>query len=201
MDRSLPTIYYKRNDMAKFTRRAIFDAFLELLREKSLDKITVKEIIETAEINRNTFYYHFQNIDDLLEKTFQDASDTFREESNPDRTFYEEYVRTAEYLQSHKEAILHVYDSKSQDVLSQYLDSAISHFVGRFVVKAAEGTRLSQAGIDYITYFYTYAFIGATLRWVEDRMPDYRDDLNRTIAESFEATIDPMIQMYIKGHS
>lgn len=45
--------------MAMHTRGAIIDSFWVLLNEKSLDKITVKDIIELAEINRNTFYYHF----------------------------------------------------------------------------------------------------------------------------------------------
>lgn len=42
--------------MSKFTKLRIMDTFLELLNKKSLDKLTVKDIIETAEVNRNTFY-------------------------------------------------------------------------------------------------------------------------------------------------
>lgn len=44
--------------MFKFTRKAIIESFMELLQKKTLDKITVKEVIESAEINRNTFYYY-----------------------------------------------------------------------------------------------------------------------------------------------
>lgn len=45
--------------MSKFTRKRIMDAYLYLLNKKSLDKLTVKDIIETADVNRNTFYVNF----------------------------------------------------------------------------------------------------------------------------------------------
>lgn len=57
--------------MSKFTKQRIIDAFLCLLNQKSLDKLTVKDVIERAEVNRNTFYYYFEDIYDLLRAVFQ----------------------------------------------------------------------------------------------------------------------------------
>lgn len=186
--------------MSKYTRKAIIESFMELLKKKSLDKITVKDIIESADINRNTFYYYFQDIYDLLENTFKDESARFQSESVPDSTFYEEYVRLAAFCIEQKEAILHLYNSKSRDVWHRYLETAIEGFVSRFVKKAAEGTTLSKEGEYYITVFYTYAIIGATIQWVEKQLPDNKEDLISTISASFEATIQEMIRSYIAAH-
>ena len=49
----------------KKTRRAIQKAFIALLREKPIEKITVKEIAERAEINKTTFYSHYETLDAL----------------------------------------------------------------------------------------------------------------------------------------
>ena len=73
--------------MSKHTQQAMIDVFMALLKEKSFDKITVKEIIEWAEVNRNTFYYHFLDINDLLEAAFQQESVKFREESRAENDF------------------------------------------------------------------------------------------------------------------
>ena len=54
--------------MSKYTQGAFIDSFWMLLEEKSLDKISVKDIIETAQINRNTFYYHFDDISSFYEE-------------------------------------------------------------------------------------------------------------------------------------
>ena len=46
---------------------AIAYALKELVEEKSLNKITIQDIAEKCGINRQTFYYHFPNIIDLVE--------------------------------------------------------------------------------------------------------------------------------------
>ena len=52
--------------MPNFTRNAIIASFLKLLEERPLNKITIKDIVEDCGINRNSFYYHFQDIPALL---------------------------------------------------------------------------------------------------------------------------------------
>ena len=48
--------------MPTFTKAAIKATFISLLNKKPLNKITVKEIVEECGINRNSFYYHFDDI-------------------------------------------------------------------------------------------------------------------------------------------
>lgn len=46
----------------------IKNALLSLMREKSFDKITVTDIVDRAEINRGTFYAHYKDVRDVLDK-------------------------------------------------------------------------------------------------------------------------------------
>ena len=50
------------------TRQLIRDAFIELLQELELEKITVNRIAERATINRVTFYLHYRDIPDMIDK-------------------------------------------------------------------------------------------------------------------------------------
>jgi AcrR family transcriptional regulator len=50
------------------SRKLIRQAFLELIQEKPVEKITVTDIIKRADINRGTFYAHYQDIRDLMEQ-------------------------------------------------------------------------------------------------------------------------------------
>ena len=66
----------KKTDLrVKKTRRAIRSAFLELAKEKPIEKITVKELAERAEINKATFYSHYETIYALIDELEQEATD------------------------------------------------------------------------------------------------------------------------------
>ena len=53
--------------MSQITKRALASALKELLEHKPLNKITIADITEQCGVNRQTFYYHFQDIYALLE--------------------------------------------------------------------------------------------------------------------------------------
>ena len=53
--------------MPNFTKRAIKETFLRQLNQRPLSKITVKDIVEECGINRNSFYYHFEDLPALVE--------------------------------------------------------------------------------------------------------------------------------------
>ena len=58
--------------MANFTRRAIKDTFLKLLNQRPLSQITIKDIVEDCGINRNSFYYHFEDLPALVEEIVEE---------------------------------------------------------------------------------------------------------------------------------
>ena len=53
--------------MAAATKQIIRDSFIRLLNEKPFSKITVRDIVDDCGINRNSFYYHYQDIYSVLE--------------------------------------------------------------------------------------------------------------------------------------
>ncbi len=50
----------------RYTKKALQDSLIELMKEKPISKITIKELCETADINRTTFYSHYADQHDLL---------------------------------------------------------------------------------------------------------------------------------------
>lgn len=181
-------------EVAKFTKKAIMMCFMELLEEKQIDKITVKDICENCEINRNTFYYYYCDIYAVLTEVFEYEKEKVLKELDENSTFYDEYRRYASVILNNKRAIIHIYKSKSNYVLSEYLETVTMNFVERFVRKKAENALLPERDIDYITKFYSYSIIGHTMKWIEEGLREYDNDLLKKIANTFDNTIDAMIQ-------
>lgn len=63
----------KCDPRVRYTQTIIKKAFLELLQQKPMSKITVREICDRAEINRSTFYKHYLDCYDLLDKLKEEA--------------------------------------------------------------------------------------------------------------------------------
>lgn len=59
----------KNNRRVRFTRSALREALIDLILEKPLVAITVKDICARADINRSTFYLHFKDVTDILRTT------------------------------------------------------------------------------------------------------------------------------------
>ena len=97
------------------TRASIIAAFSQLLEERPLNKITVKDIVDRCDINRNTFYYHFQDLyaviewiccKELMEEVDVDGDITFEEwlrklmeTMEADRAFYKKLANEIEWKQ------------------------------------------------------------------------------------------------------
>ncbi len=185
--------------MAKQTQKFIMSTFMQLLESESLDKITVRDIVEECEINRNTFYYHYSDIYDLLDDVFRVETEKFMSEDvDENTTFGEEYERAARFVLKYKKAILHIYDSKKRDVLQNYLETLAFSFISRFVKKEANGYGLPDEDIDYITGFYTHAIVGNTLGWIKRKLPSGQEKFIARTAGTFNATVKDMIRQCLE---
>ena len=107
--------------MSGQTRIAIRDAFLKLLSERPLSKITVRDITNECGINRNSFYYHYPDIPTLIEEIFsEELSRIIRE--HPNISSLEDCVITAaNFASQNRQVIRHIYSSTRRDLFEQYM--------------------------------------------------------------------------------
>lgn len=179
--------------MSKFTKQAIRNACLELLEEKPFDKVTVKDIVMRCELNRNTFYYYYRDIYDVLEDIFCEEREQLRARHAEDRTFYEAHLAASRIILQHKSAVMHLAKSRHQDILMDYLVNVIHDFVRPFVEKRAEHAALSERDIQYIVSFYSCAIVDYTHHWIMDGMKEDGEELLERLSDTFELTIDTLI--------
>ena len=180
--------------MAQFTKKAILDSFVELISERPFDKITVKDIVTRCGVNRNTFYYYFSDIYDVLDSVLIEETEK-NIDITEDATFYETYSKAASVIIEYRAAVIHVYNSRNRDIIEKYLHNTTEYLVGLFVKKYSKDHKLTEDDREYITSFYSYSIVGIVSRWIGDGMPPYDKDLIKRFSESFDATIDTMINL------
>lgn len=156
--------------MANFTKQAIVQTFLQLLNEKPFAKITVTDIVNRCGINRNTFYYYYQDmfalVDELFNEDIQDIVARHREQDSWTAGFLEATTT----LRQNKTAIYHLYDSVNRDRVEEYLFDLAESTVGDFIAKQAEGLDVADQDLHNITVLYTVTIEGMILEWLHNGM-------------------------------
>lgn len=182
--------------MAKFTRQAIMYSLLKLLQEKSIDKITVKDICELCEINRNTFYYYYSDIYQVLEELLKFETEKSLKEDQKYESFYEDFLKRYHLIIEYKKAVYNLYNSKNRDLILKYFQDITENFVEKYVYKEVKGKKLLPEDIKFIIDFYSSSMIGNIFRWMHKEMQEKQEQLIYKLAVSYQATIKALIAQF-----
>ena len=156
--------------MQQVTKRALEQSLKNLLLQKSLTKITVKDITEDCGINRMTFYYHFKDIYDLVEwACLEDARKALEEKKTFD-TWQQGFLQIFEAVQANKPFIMNVYHSVSREQVENYLYKVTYDLLEGVVEEQAQGMSVRDEDKAFIATVYKYAFVGLMLDWIKNDM-------------------------------
>lgn len=156
--------------MAAFTQMAIVECFMTLLNERPLDKITVRDIVDTCGINRSTFYYYFEDVYDLLNKILESETEKITKTHKDCDTWVEGIEQAMSFALINKKAVLHIYKSVSREQLERYIRSVVNSTMISAIEKQAQGTKASDEDVRLVGEMYMYMLVGMIFKWLEEGM-------------------------------
>lgn len=174
----------------QYTRKIIREAFIKMLNERPLNKITVKDIAIACEINRNTFYYYYTDVYVLLSEIFQTELQTVIDEYNDTLSWEESFIVAAKFALENRTAIYHVYNSMQREELVNYIHNVSGNVMMRYVEKVSNGIPASSADKKLISSFYQCALTEMVLRWISSGMKEDPDTIIRRIGQLFDGNIE-----------
>ena len=102
--------------MPSSTKNAIKETFLTLLDERPLTRITVKDIVQTCGINRNSFYYHYEDLPSLLEEIISDRVQELIQTHPTIDSLEDCFDAALEFVLENRRAVLHIYNSLNREI-------------------------------------------------------------------------------------
>lgn len=171
--------------MANFTKQAIRTSFMKLLNEKPLSKISVRDIVEDCGINRNSFYYHYQDIPALISEIITGLFDRLIA-AYPDVTSLVEcFDKAADYTLKNKRALLHIYNSVNRDIFETYLMKYSEYAVTTYLTTAFSEADVPDEDKAIIIRFVKCSIFGIFLDWLASGLPeDSVGDIRRMLTVS-----------------
>lgn len=169
--------------MPTFTRNAIVNSFMKLLNERPLNKITVKDIVEDCGINRNSFYYYFQDLPALAEAVINDETDRVLNGVS-DISSLDDCITTAiDLALNNKKAVMHLYRSPSRELYEQHLESVMEYAVQKYIKAVSADMKIADDNKKIIIQYYKCLLVGFVLDWMNSGMKyDIRDIMKKVCA-------------------
>lgn len=164
--------------MPSLTRNAIIHAFLQLLDERPLSKITVKDIVDCCGINRNTFYYHFEDIPSLIEAISKQEMDSLVEKHAKVDSLEDCLMIAVNFILEKRRAVLHLYNSNNRDLYERELMNICQYVVETYFDSLMDGQRLDPEDREILVRSYRCWCFGLLMDWLNDGL---REDIKPTL--------------------
>lgn len=183
------------------TKKAIGFALKELLLEKPLNKITISDISQRCDINRQTFYYHFEDITDLVEWVcLEDAEKALKDKKNY-ANWSEGFLAIFDVMKKDRPFILNIYNSISKEVLTKYLYKLVFPLIYDVVAEKSKGHIVREEDKVFIADFYKYSFVAIVLNWIKGNMKEEPKEIVYKVSSLVTGTIEQAILNLEVGNS
>lgn len=173
-----------------FTERMIIEAFKELLSKKNFNKITVKDIVNKTGISRNTFYYHFEDINDLAQKVFEKETMPLYDIEISNENIETVLMEVTQLAKESRRHIYHIFNTVDRVKLERYLYKTCYEVIRLNINRVIGDRKVDLESIDFLEETYTCAVVGLIIKWVDDGMKDGIEQLIKKYSEMFLQNIE-----------
>ena len=161
----------KQEKKVRATRLMLAQSLKKCMGKKAFSKITVKDIVEGCELNRNTFYYHFQDTFALLKWMFEEEAISIVRQFDMIPHHREALLFMFQYIDSNKHIINCALDSVGREALKDFFhDDFLA--ITRKVVEDTEKMLEASLGEEYkrfISELYTFALAEMLVDYVKSK--------------------------------
>lgn len=170
----------KNPSVSEQTKLQLAAALKTLMAQKPMDKITISELTNICNIRRQSFYYHFEDIYDLLRWMIENEAISLLRQQEGTLLWKEGFLQLFRYLEENRAVCLCALKSLGRDHLRRFFEADIYAIIHRTIEQLGEkiGVRNnldSFVDVEMLTHFYVVALAGMMESWLLgeiDRTPE-----------------------------
>ena len=175
----------KNDRQSQRTRQALGDALLELMMEKGYRAVSIKDIIDRANVGRSTFYVHYSDKDELFESQLNRMVEMLIEHT-PQAVMERNPFFPSLGLFQHVQQQWKLYRLLSWEAgNSLHIDHLQKSISGRIEQRLSTGTQTFELPIPVIANFLAGSLLSLLKWWLDNKMiypPEQMDEMFRKLA-------------------
>lgn len=170
----------KNISVSEQTKLKLATALKTLMAQKPMDKITITELTSMCNIRRQSFYYHFEDIYDLLRWMIQNEAISLLKQQEGALLWKEGLLQLFRYLEENRAVCLCALKSVGRNHLRSFFEADIDAIIHRTIEQLVENIGVrnnldSFVDVEMLTHFYVMALAGMMESWLLgeiDRTPE-----------------------------
>ena len=182
--------------MPPFAKREIKNSFIKLLTERPISQITVKDIVEDCGVNRNSFYYHFQDIPSLLEEIIVEMTAKVIENLPEESTFEEKVTAALEEINLNKRMIYHIYGSSNREFYEQQLMKICDYVTRTYIRSRDYSEKVASKDLEFVISYLKCELFGQLIDWLNHDMSYDIVEHSRILCRMFAGRMRMVCQKY-----
>ena len=187
--------------MSNFTKKAIMDSFVELAQSIPMDKITIKQVCDNCKINRNTFYYYYQDLYSLKEEIiYVKCEKLFVNLDFSSPGSWKSNLRiVGAYARKNEIFIRNLFNSMGRDAFGDYIVDIVSKMAYQNIENLYEtkivptGKKVSEKEKKRLAYFFSKLFAETTVEWLRGKSSDDPVDTLEHGIEMLDGVVELML--------
>lgn len=168
--------------MAINVKNIIASALLELCETKSLEALTVKQILEKSGVSRQTFYNHFIDKNDLIQYVYKEKIIPDFHDNNMNISFYDSLVIAFENMKKYHHFMKQACLMEGQNCLKDYIFNHCKEFDLKWH-QELYGDEPMPESLRFATEYHATASSSMTLSWILSDMPVSCEEISKMITE------------------
>lgn len=181
----------------QYTKELIKEKFKLIAAKKPFNEITVSEIAKECEINRNTFYYHYEDIYDLLKDLLNDELNKIDQQFNETLSWEESFLEAAKFILENKSAVYNIFQSSQRQMIYNYIFNVCGQVMRIYIETLSKNKEINASNEDkkLIAYFYQAALTGIVVKWIDEKMKDEPEYIVRKLGTLFDGNVERSLKI------
>ena len=167
--------------MPNRTKEMLAESLMKLLARRTLDKITIQDIVDDCGYNRQTFYYHFHDIYDLIDWIFAAQTQELIEKCRACGSLDVGVEAVIAYMRENRRLILNILRSVNGEKLLDNLYRSAQSIVLSALENHPGMQELSAEYRELVAEAFKYALAGLLIDWMRAGIPEDRVHKIRTM--------------------
>ena len=180
------------------TKRAIAQGFKELMRHKRFDKITITDITKSCGLNRQTFYYHFQDKYELINWIYYHEAIIPLTEDLSFETWDRKILDLLTLMKTDSYFYGNALRENCQYEFENYLLCVAKELFSNIIDRISEKTHIEFEDRQFIADFFSFGIVGVIVSWAKNGMKESPEFVTARLRNLLEDSKKVAVQRYLK---